>query len=155
MEAVCLPDYEFYLVVGCLNSSVAHPEADRVKNMLLVTANLTSKITDCWDAAVACPPEPGLQLFGSLIYIIQFQKQSKLFLDQIGTIESRILLSNHLQTYFLVVREILRCFAKSIVARLISEAFCLAAERIAEDSSSNLGLPWLRGESASNCLYSL
>ncbi len=37
-----------------------------------------------------------------------------LFLYQVGTIESRILLSNHLQTYFLIVREILWCFTESI-----------------------------------------
>ena len=136
-ETVGLANDELYLVVRGLDSGIAYPQTDRIEDVLFVTADLTSEIADGRYAAVTCPPEPGLQFLGSFFYIIQLQKQPKFFFDSVGTIQSWILLSNHLQAYFLVVREILRGFTESIGGTLDFGGFPLVAfRRLSSEASS-------------------
>ena len=113
-EAVGSANDKLDLVVGSLNSCIAYVQPDRVENVLAVATDLARQIADGRDAAMACPPEPGLQLLLGFLYVIQLQKQSQRFLDPVGAIQPRVLLSYHLQTNPLVVREILWRFTESI-----------------------------------------
>ena len=68
-KPICFADNQFDLVVGYFNPCVAQIEVDRVKNTLLVTLDFSLKKLESGYSAMACLPEPMLQISFRLLNI--------------------------------------------------------------------------------------
>ena len=68
-KAICLTDDQLDFVVSCFDSRITQTEADRIKDMLLVTFDLFVESFESRYSAMARPPEPVFQLSLRLLNI--------------------------------------------------------------------------------------
>lgn len=111
-EAVCLADDQFDFVVGRLDPRVAHAQADRVRDVLLVAFDLGVQFPGCRDPAVARPPQPVFQVRLGLVGVGRFQQKTQGFLQPVRPIQFRVSRPDHVEPGALAVGQVLRGLAQ-------------------------------------------
>lgn len=113
-KAIRLADNQLDFVVGRFNTGVAQSKPDGIQDMILVPPDLFIQIMKRRYSAVACPPEPVLQIGLSLCDIGRFQKQAQRFLQAVCPVQLRVICLNHIQSDLLILRQMLRSLAERI-----------------------------------------